>query len=150
METKFRVYRRKAQYYETDQMGMIHHSNHIRWFEEARVDILEQLGMDYEKMEKRGIRIPVLSVYCEYKSRICFNDMVLIIPKIENFTGVRMTISYQIIDELEGHLRAMGGSTHCFLDENNRPISLKRQHQDVYRLFMALKGKDIFARCQVG
>ena len=70
----------KAQYYETDQMGMIHHSNHIRWFEEARVDILEQLGMDYEKW-KTGHMIRSL-VFTVNINLDLFNDMVLIIPKI--------------------------------------------------------------------
>ena len=44
-------YQRKVQYYETDQMGIVHHSNYIRWFEEARIDLMEQMGLGYEKME---------------------------------------------------------------------------------------------------
>lgn len=49
------VYEHKAQYYETDQMGIVHHSNYIRWFEEARVDLLEQLGIGYDVMENVNI-----------------------------------------------------------------------------------------------
>ena len=65
---EYRVYEHKTQYYETDQMGIIHHYNYIRWFEEARMDMMEQMGMGYAEMEKRGIISPVLSVHSEYKS----------------------------------------------------------------------------------
>ena len=53
-------YSRKANYYETDQMGIIHHSNYIRWFEEARVDFLEQIDFGYNKTVECGIDFVVL------------------------------------------------------------------------------------------
>lgn len=62
----------KAQYYETDQMGIIHHANYLHWFEEARIDMMEQMGMGYDLMEKQGIISPVLSVHCDYKSMARF------------------------------------------------------------------------------
>ena len=43
-------YIHKVQYYETDKMGITHHSNYIRWMEEARVDFMEQIGWGYDKM----------------------------------------------------------------------------------------------------
>ena len=42
-----KAYQHKVQYYETDKMGITHHSNYIRWMEEARIDFLEQLGWNY-------------------------------------------------------------------------------------------------------
>ena len=45
-------YVHQAQYYETDQMGIIHHSNYIRWMEEARTDVLEQIGLPYDRSEE--------------------------------------------------------------------------------------------------
>ena len=50
---KLRVYEHKTQYYETDQMGIIHHSNYIRWMEEARMDLMDQIGLSYKEMELR-------------------------------------------------------------------------------------------------
>ena len=58
----------KVQYYETDGMGIVHHSNYIRWFEEARVDLLEQLGFGYDRIEEAGYSGPVLEVSCQYKT----------------------------------------------------------------------------------
>ena len=48
-------YKRKAFYYETDRMDIIHHSNYVRWLEEARVDLMEQLGCPFHEIEERGI-----------------------------------------------------------------------------------------------
>ena len=51
------VYRRKAQYHETDQMGIIHHSNYVKWMEEARIDFMKELGFGYGEVEKRGLSL---------------------------------------------------------------------------------------------
>ena len=57
-------------YYETDRMGIVHHSNYIRWFEEARLDWMKQIGWDYKSIEDDNIIIPVLSVAAEYKNNV--------------------------------------------------------------------------------
>ena len=64
------TYKHKVQYYETDQMSIVHHSNYIRWFEEARIDFLEQIGMNMEEIERNGVQIPVLSVSSNYRSSV--------------------------------------------------------------------------------
>ena len=74
---KVNAYQHKAQYYETDQMGCVHHSNYIRWFEEARTDLLEQLGFSYGHMEELGILCPVLEVHVEYKDLIQFGMFII-------------------------------------------------------------------------
>ena len=66
MEGKYTIYKRKMNYYETDQMGIIHHSNYIRLFEEARLDIMDKSGINYADIEEMGIIIPVMSVDCKY------------------------------------------------------------------------------------
>lgn len=143
MEKRWQVYRHKTQYYETDQMGLIHHSNYIRWFESARVDALDQMGISYKSMEERGILIPVLSVSCDYKSMVHFGDIVLVIPKVEQLTGVKMAMSYQVIDEASGELRTTGSSKHCFLNLEHRPISIKRDYKDIFDTLQSVVGVDI-------
>ena len=143
MQTNFDLYEHQAQYYETDQMGIIHHSNYIRWFEEARTNLLDQLGFGYDQMEKLGIIIPVLAITCTYKSMVYYNDRVYIIPKIEEFNGIRLTISYRIVDKATGVLRTTGESKHCFLDKTNRPISLKKEQTKMYDLFNDYLGIDL-------
>ena len=69
-------YIHKVQYYETDKMGITHHSNYIRWMEEARVDYLEQIGWAYDRLEQEGIMSPVLSVECRYKESTTYPDEI--------------------------------------------------------------------------
>ena len=61
------IFERKINYYETDRMGVVHHSNYIRFLEEARCDWLEKAGMPFSVLEENGITIPVLGVNCTYK-----------------------------------------------------------------------------------
>lgn len=72
------IYDRSINYYETDQMGIVHHSNYIRYFEEARLDMMEQVGLSYAAMEEHGLIIPVLSVACEYIKPVLFGEKVQI------------------------------------------------------------------------
>ena len=120
------VYEHQAQYYETDQMGIIHHSNYIRWFESARIWYMSQIGVDYRDMEQQGIISPVLEVSCTYKSMVHFCDIVEIIPKIEKYNGIILELSYLIQDQKTREVRTCGKSRHCFLNRENRPISLKK------------------------
>ena len=131
-------YRHLVQYYETDQMKIVHHSNYIRWFEEARGWMLEQAGFGYDKMEEIGILIPVLEVECKYHSSVRYHEEVVIIPKLIKFNGIKMTLSYEIKDVKSGELRATGTSVHGFLNTKYRPVSLKRSYKEIYDLFMSV------------
>lgn len=108
-------YEHKVQYYETDGMGIVHHSNYIRWFEEARVDLLEQLGYGYDRIEAEGFGSPVLEVCCKYKTMAHFGDMVSISAHIIEYNGVRMALRYEVRDAQTGELRCEGESRHCFM-----------------------------------
>ena len=79
MEKPDEIYERKVMYYETDRMRIVHHSNYIRWFEEARLYYMEKRGLPYEKMEENGVMIPVLSVDCRYHVPVKFGQTVLIL-----------------------------------------------------------------------
>nr|WP_291234171.1 thioesterase family protein [Frisingicoccus sp.] len=130
-------YERRAQYYETDQMGIIHHSNYIRWFEEARLHFMDEIGLSYAKIEEMGILIPVLSVDCQYKTMVHYNDIVDIYTQIIKFNGVKMTIAYRVVDHVTGEIRCTGETSHAFLNREYRPVRLKREYPDLYELFIS-------------
>ena len=129
------MYEHVTQYYETDQMGIIHHSNYIRWMEEARVDLLQQAGMDMAAIEKRGVLIPVLGVSCEYKSMTRFGEVVTVAMKISKYNGIKLEIEYEIRNKQTQELRAVGSSSHCFLSKDGRLLSLKRQYPEIDAIF---------------
>jgi acyl-CoA thioester hydrolase len=121
-------YKHQAQYYETDQMGIIHHSNYIRWFESARIWYMNKIGVDFRDLEAQGVVSPVLEVSCTYKSMVRFEDNIVVVPKICKYNGVRMELSYEVFDDDTGELRSNGTSSHCFLDKNGKPVSLKKAY----------------------
>lgn len=129
-----------AKYYETDQMAVVHHSNYIRWFEEARVDFLEQIGFGYDRMEEEGILSPVIGVSCEYKSSVKFHDKVVITPKLLFFNGITMNIKYTVKDMETGVIKAIGESKHCFVSNDFKPISVKKYKKELYDLLLEWVG----------
>ena len=137
-ENHIRPYMHHAKYYETDQMGIVHHSNYIRWMEEARMDAMSQFGISYRSMEEGGIISPVVSVSCQYKSMVHFDDTVQIQVKVIKYNGVRLDLEYEMTDKESGELRTRGTSTHCFLDREGRVISLKRDRPEIDERFRRL------------
>ena len=129
-------YQHKVHYYETDQMGMVHHSNYIRWFEEARVDYLDAIGLPYKQMEDEGIGSPVLEMHCQYKSRVTFGEMVTIHVKLKSYTGLRYTVGYEVYGEDE-KLRCTGESGHCFMTLEGRPVSVKKAKPEWHEILLA-------------
>lgn len=140
MEGNFTVYNRKINYYETDKMAIVHHSNYIRFFEEARLDMMDQFDLNYRKMEDMGIIIPVMSVDCKYIVPLCFDDEVQIHTKIVKFDGIKMEIAYEIYrDDV---LCTTGHSGHCFLDNDMKPFRMKRLYPDLYNKLKSLTACD--------
>ena len=133
---------RKANFYETDQMGIIHHSNYIRWFEEARVHYMEQIGYGYEKAVELGIDFAVLSAHCEYKSMVRFNEVVNISVTLSELTNMKVTLDYEIVNVKTGELCNTGYTRHCFFDnKRQRPVSLKKEVPQLFELFSSLLKK---------
>ena len=97
-----------------------------RWFEEARVDLLEQLGFGYDRIEAAGYSGPVLEVACQYKTMSRFGETVSIKASITAYNGVRMTLHYEVTDKATGALRCTGDSRHCFINAEGKPAVLKR------------------------
>ncbi len=142
-QMNYKPFLRTANYYETDQMGIVHHSNYIRWLEEARMDWMEQVGLSYEKMEEMGILIPVLSVQCTYRLSTKFNETVKIALKLEKFSGVKFKISYRVTDTKTNDVHNTAYTEHCFVDRNFKPILLKRQYPDIYETLKQLEGVEL-------
>ncbi len=130
-----RIYEHKIQYYETDQMKIVHHSNYIRWFEEARIFLLEAYDMGYDKLEALGIISPVLEVSAEYKSMSRFGESVQIEVKLLDYNGIKFSLAYTIRDKETGVIRCTGETKHCFLHEQGSPLSLKRSYPEIHKIF---------------
>ncbi|MBR6917567.1 MAG: acyl-CoA thioesterase [Clostridia bacterium] len=130
-------YTHKVKYYETDKMGITHHSNYIRWMEEARLDFLEQLGWGYEKLEEEGMISPVTAIECRYKASTTFPDKIEITVSVSEFKAAVLKLSY-LMKNQSGDTVFEGRSEHCFLNKEGRIIRLKREYPEFCDLLISL------------
>ena len=133
------TFERKINYYETDKMGVVHHSNYIRFLEEARCEMLDYCKMPYSAYEGHGLMIPALAVNIEFKRHVTFDDIIVIKPVVKEFNGVRLTMDYTVTNKKTGDLVLVGETKHCFTDSNLRPVNLKKASIDFYEKFKSLK-----------
>lgn len=136
------IYERKINYYETDAMKIVHHSNYIRYMEESRTYALEKIGLPYGNMEKEGILIPVLGVSCQYKHPARYEDEILIDVKVKEYTGVKLIMEYKITNKETNILILTGETKHCFTDNNLKPLSLKKVKPKMHEMFLKLQSEN--------
>lgn len=130
------TYKHKIQYYETDKQGVTHHSNYIRIMEETRVELMEQLGFGYERMEAAGVFSPVMAVTCEYKKPTTFADIIEVELTVAELARLKVKFDYKMT--LNGVLVCHGTSLHCFLGTNGRPVVLEERFPEFWQTLQSL------------
>lgn len=136
------IYHRKAYYYETDRMQIIHHSNYIRWFEEARVAYFrEYADYAFTEIEQQGITCPVLSVTAQYYNMLHFDEDFYVETKLEFYNGIRFKFSYQIKNQ-EKKVCCEGTTEHCFLHADGGIVRCKKAYPLIYDMLKKQLEKD--------
>ena len=111
-----------VRYYETDQMGIVHHSNYIRYFECGRMAMLEEVGLPMHKIEATGIMLPIISVECRYKFPAKLGDKLKIVTWFEELPRARFTVMSEVYNH-EGRLLVEGSVSMGFIDSvTRRPV----------------------------
>ncbi len=105
-------------------MGVAHHANHLIWFEIGRTELLRSRGIDYGRLEDEGIFLPVIEADCAYRAPARYDDFLRVHTQIEGASAVRVSFTYRIESEPEGHLVATGGTRHAAVDRSGRPRRL--------------------------
>jgi len=126
-----KAYVHKVKYYECDRMGITHHSNYIRFMEEARVDLLDQLGYGFEKMEADGVVSPVLHVDCTYRKSTTFQDEIAIEVKLVKVSALKFSFAY--VGRVGDDVVFTGESTHCLM-EQGRPVYLVSRYPNLFKI----------------
>ncbi|MDR1405939.1 MAG: acyl-CoA thioesterase [Prevotellaceae bacterium] len=116
-ETKIRV-----QYCETDRMGVVHHSNYIRYFETGRTELIRACGIPYASIETGGVLMPVISAACRYIAPACYDEQLTIRTKIRGKITARIRFEYEIYNE-SAQLVCTGSTELAFIDAaTRRPV----------------------------
>ena len=129
-------YVHKVQYYETDRMGITHHSNYIRFMEEARIDYLAKLGYEYAKLEEMGIVSPVTKVECQYKVPTTFADEIRILILVEECNGIRMKFRYKMVNQ-RSVVVCTATSEHCFITQEGKIVRLDKDFPEFFEVLKA-------------
>lgn len=122
-------YKHTVQYYETDMMGIVHHSNYIRWMEEARSAFLREIGWGYERFEKEGIVSPVTALDCKYRRTTTYADDVFVRVFIADFNGIRLRVGYEMRNSAD-EVVFNGHSEHCFLDAAGKIVRMTKAYPE--------------------
>ena len=128
-ETKIRV-----EYHHTDQMGVVHHSNYVKFFEVARTEWLRANGLTYAEMERRGVMMPIVDVAVKYRNPAVYDELISVTAFVDAMPMARMTFRYEVRGE-DGREIASGSTTLGFIDsQTRRPMRAPQWLLEVIKL----------------
>ncbi|KNF09131.1 acyl-CoA thioester hydrolase, YbgC/YbaW family [Gottschalkia purinilytica] len=122
----------RVRYAETDQMGVVYHSNYFIWFEIGRTEFFRTLGMEYKELEMREILVPVVDVGCKYKISAKYDDELIIKTRLKELTSVKLKFEYEIVRKKDESLLATGYTIHAFVSKELRPVNFKKKYRDIW------------------
>ena len=128
-ETRF-----TARYAETDQMGIVHHSNYPVWFEVGRTDFLKKVGACNSEIEENGILLPLSHMDCSFKNPARYEDEIIVRTKIRKMTCARIEFDYEIICSCIDKIIASGSTSHAWTDKSLKPLNIEKRMPDLSRI----------------
>jgi acyl-CoA thioester hydrolase len=128
-ETRIRV-----RYAETDQMGVVYHSNHLIWFEVGRVELMRQMGFSYRDLERdEGRFIAVAEATCRYRAPVYYDEEVLVRTRLKTARESVVVFAYELVRAETGVLLAEGETTHIVTDSKMKVAALPDKYLSVFR-----------------
>jgi acyl-CoA thioester hydrolase len=132
----------RAIYADTDAMGIVYHTNYIRWFEIGRTELLRDIGIVYSEMEAEGFNLPLTEVYCHYNLPARYDELVLVETDIAYLKWVSMKFTYEIWDEKHESLLTEGYTVHACTDRNGKVVRIPVHFSDKIRLHYPQNSKE--------
>ena len=103
-------------------MGIVHHSNYIRYFECGRSDMMAKVGLPIDAIEKAGVMLPIVAVECKYRRPALMGDRIRIVSMIDTLPAAKLVVNSEIYNQKD-ELLCKGSVTLGFLDAaTRRPI----------------------------
>ena len=124
----------RVRYAETDQMGVVYHSNYFIWFEVGRVELLRELGFSYREMERQdGCFIAVVDARCRYKAPARYDDEILIRTRLKSAREWLVHFAYEVVRESDGTLLAEGETMHIVTDAEMKITTIPEKYLTIFR-----------------
>lgn len=132
----------RAIYADTDAMGIVYHTNYIRWFEVGRTELFRDMGIVYTEVEAAGFNLPLTQVYCHYLLPTHYDDLIFVETEIAYLRRASMKFAYLIWDEKREKLLTEGYSIHACTDRAGKIIRIPAVIAEKTRSFYPkLKGE---------
>lgn len=123
----------RVRYGETDQMGVVYHTNYLNWFEVGRTELIRHAGLTYRQLEEKGMLLPLTDASLSYKKPAKYDDVVEIRTTVAEISPLRLTFAYEIYRLPEEELLVTGKTMHVFTNKDLKPIRLPRSEPEVYQ-----------------
>ncbi len=123
-----------VRYAETDQMGIVHHSNYPVWFEAGRTDFIRKIGMPYSKIEENGALLPLLELRCSFKGFARYEDELIVKTYIKEHTGTRLLFHYEVNKAGVDKVITEGETLHIWTNNHLKPVNIKKYRPKISEL----------------
>ena len=127
-----------VRYAETDQMGIVHHSNYLIWFEAGRTDFIKGSKISYSEMEEEGILIPLAESNCKYIIGAKYEDELIIKTWVKELTPIKVEFNYSVIREKDQKEIAKGSTLHVFVSKDFKIVNLKKSKISIFEKLQSL------------
>ena len=123
-------------YSDTDSYGVVWHGAYTKWFEAARVGLVEALGLELETLENSGIVFPVVEMNIRYKSSAKMNERIVIKTRISELKSLSVTFEHKVYEQKTNTLRVIAHTTIVVIDTKTGKM-LRKMPEDMYNKFLS-------------
>lgn len=138
-ELHYKTIRFRVRYSETDQMGVVYHTNYVNWLEVGRTEFLRDASVSYRELEAQGLLLPLTDVQVSYKSPARYDDVVEVRTWIEQITPVRLDFGYEVYRIEDVCMLVTGVTKHVFTNLQFTPVRLPKLLPDLYEWLLGQK-----------
>ena len=114
----------KAQFYDLDPMDVVWHGNYVRFFEDARCELLNKIGYNYKEMKDSGYTWPIIDLHIRYARPIKFGQKIIIQTDLVEYE-FRLKIIYTIYDKKTGERLCKGHTEQVAVDNKTREMLIE-------------------------
>nr|WP_241242877.1 thioesterase family protein [Paenibacillus whitsoniae] len=133
-QDKWHRHELRVRYAETDQMGVVYHANYLAWLEIGRTELIRDLGFPYRKVEEMGLLLPVTEANLVYKKPARYDDLVQVLTRVTQLSGVRLQFGYEIRHGESEELLVTGTTSHVWVNPSWRPVRIEREAPELWAL----------------
>ncbi len=132
----------RVRYGETDQMGVVYHTNYLNWMEIGRTNYLRDAALSYRELEEKGLLLPLTDASVSFKAPARYDDMVEVRTWVLQVTPVRLDFAYEVYRACDGQLLVSGVTKHVFTNREFKPLRVNRFMPELYEWLLAQQGGD--------